>query len=45
LVGDIYIFPAMLQHWVVPFKSKIERISVSGNLEITNKNDLPKNYF
>ena len=20
--GDMYIFPALLQHWVVPFKSK-----------------------
>ena len=43
--GDFYIFPAMLQHWVVPFKSKVERISVSGNLEITNRSNLPKDYF
>ena len=31
-VGDMYIFPAMLRHWVCPFKSKGTRISVSGNL-------------
>ena len=30
--GDIYIFPASLKHWVYPFRSKIERISVSGNI-------------
>ena len=30
--GDMFIFPASLQHWVFPFKSKVERISVSGNV-------------
>jgi uncharacterized protein (TIGR02466 family) len=30
--GDIFIFPATLNHWVFPFKSKVERISVSGNI-------------
>ena len=30
--GDMYIFPAMLKHWVFPFKSDVERISVSGNV-------------
>lgn len=30
--GDLYIFPALLKHWVAPFKSNIERVSVSGNL-------------
>ena len=29
--GDFYIFPAWLQHYVFPFKSKGERISVSAN--------------
>ena len=28
---DIYIFPAKLHHMVYPFKSKVERISVSVN--------------
>ena len=32
-VGDMFIFPAYLQHMVVPFKSKdAERISCSGNI-------------
>jgi len=43
--GDMYIFPALLQHWVAPFKSKIERISVSGNIRIQNKDKLPRDYF
>ena len=30
--GDLFIFPASLSHWVFPFKSKAERISVSGNI-------------
>ena len=44
-VGEMYIFPALLQHWVAPFKSKCTRISVSGNLRITNKDKLPRDYF
>ena len=43
--GDIYIFPALLQHWVCPFKSNVTRISVSGNLRIMNKANLPYDYF
>ena len=43
--GDMIIFPALLQHWVVPFKSKVTRISVSGNMEIMNKKKLPHGYF
>ena len=32
-VGDMFVFPAYLQHMVVPFKSKnAERISCSGNI-------------
>jgi len=30
--GDLFIFPANLEHWVYPFKAKGTRISVSGNL-------------
>ena len=30
--GDLFIFPASLKHWVFPFKSKVERISISGNV-------------
>ena len=43
--GDFYMFPALLQHWVCPFKSKVTRISVSGNLRIDNKDKLPHDYF
>ena len=43
--GDFYMFPAMLQHWVCPFKSKVTRISVSGNMRIVNKDKLPRDYF
>jgi len=36
--GDFYIFPAWLQHYVFPFKSKEERISVSANFIEIDKN-------
>ena len=31
-VGDIFVFPAWLTHYVHAFKSDVERISVSGNI-------------
>ena len=31
-VGDVYIFPSWLMHYVNPFESDGERISVSGNI-------------
>lgn len=34
--GDIYIFPATLHHYANCFQSKGERISISGNLKITD---------
>jgi len=43
--GDFFMFPALLQHWVAPFKSKVTRISVSGNIRIMNKANLPYDYF
>ena len=43
--GDFFMFPALLQHWVCPFKSKVTRISVSGNLTIMNRANLPYDYF
>jgi len=43
--GDLFIFPALLQHWVAPFKANVTRVSVSGNLRITNKKIFPKGYF
>ena len=30
--GDLYIFPAILKHYVFPFKSSVTRVSVSGNI-------------
>jgi len=44
-VGTIYMFPALLQHWVVPYKSDCTRVSVSGNLRIMNRDELPGTYF
>lgn len=43
--GEMYIFPSLLQHWVAPFKSSGTRISVSGNLHIANRLELPHGYF
>ena len=43
--GDMIIFPALLQHWVVPFKSKCTRISVSCNIEVVNRKNLPNDFF
>ena len=36
-VGEIFIFPANLSHFVNGFTSDGERISVSGNLDIVNE--------
>ena len=33
--GDFFIFPATLEHFVNPFKSNCERISVSANFKFT----------
>ena len=43
--GDMFMFPALLQHWVAPYKSKVTRISVSGNLRVINWDKLPRDYF
>ena len=31
-VRDLFVFPAWLKHYVAPFKSDVERVSVSGNV-------------
>ena len=36
-VGDFYIFPSDLVHWVFPFKSKGKRISISANFRFDEK--------
>jgi len=43
--GDFFIFPALLAHWVAPFKSKVQRVSISGNISYTNRNKFPPGYF
>ena len=43
--GDLFMFPALLQHWVAPYKTKVTRISVSGNMQIKNRDQLPNDYF
>jgi hypothetical protein len=40
VVGDIYIFPSWLNHYVNSFKSDVERISVSGNLHLARGDGL-----
>lgn len=35
--GDFFIFPANLNHMVIPYKSKCERISLSANLNLINE--------
>ena len=45
-VGDMFIFPAGLPHWVYPFsKTEGERISISGNIKLKDidKTIIPKN--
>ena len=32
--GDLYIFPATLSHFVAPFMSHVERISISANFRL-----------
>ncbi len=45
-VGDLFIFPAGLPHWVYPFKTtEGERVSISGNINLIDgdKTLIPKN--
>ena len=42
--GDMYIFPSQLEHTVIPFKSDVTRISVSGNYDI-DKSQFSNNTF
>ena len=38
-VGDMFIFPAALPHWVYPFKkTEGERVSISGNIHLKDFN-------
>jgi len=40
--GDLFIFPASLKHWVYPFRSNTERVSMSGNIFISKKYERQK---
>jgi hypothetical protein len=45
-VGDMFIFPAGLPHWVYPFKAtEGERVSISGNINLIDGDKIlePKN--
>ena len=42
VVGDVYIFPAYLNHYVNSFKSDVERISVSGNIHLSKPENVQK---
>ena len=45
-VGDMFIFPAGLPHWVYPFKTtEGERVSISGNISLVDGDKIlkPKN--
>ena len=45
-IGDMFIFPAGLPHWVYPFKrTEGERVSISGNIDLIDGNKIltPKN--
>ena len=40
-VGDMFIFPAGLPHWVYPFKKTGgERVSISGNIDLIDGNKI-----
>ena len=39
--GDLFIFPACLSHTVAPFKSNVERVSISGNIFLEYDTPLP----
>ena len=44
--GEMYIFPALLNHYVHPFKTKnITRISVSGNVNIEFDNETDRSRY
>ena len=36
---DMFIFPATLKHFVYPYKSDVERVSVSGNIVFEKQNN------
>jgi hypothetical protein len=43
--GNMFIFPASLNHSVYPFREPGLRMSVSGNIHYTNRDKWPKYFF
>ena len=39
----LIMFPSLLEHFVIPFHTDVERVSVSGNIYILNKEKLQLN--
>ena len=44
-VGDLFIFPSWLTHYVHAFKSDVERISVSGNVSFEMKKEMGVKFY
>jgi hypothetical protein len=42
--NQLWIFPASLKHCVPPFKSDVERVSISGNWFVTDEGQFPAKY-
>ena len=39
--NDLFIFPSTLKHFVYPYKSKVERVSISGNIHFEDYKGKP----
>ena len=39
--NDLFIFPSSLKHFVYPYKSNVERVSISGNINFEDYKDKP----
>ena len=39
--NDLFIFPSTLKHFVYPYKSKVERVSISGNINFEDYKGKP----
>ena len=44
-VGDMFIFPALMSHMVIPFRCEGTRISVSGNITYMNREEWEEKFF
>ena len=39
--NDLFIFPSSLKHFVYPYKSNVERVSISGNINFEDYKGKP----